>query len=153
MRHETQGEAENLQNNRLPVRVRPTPVFESYVMTRSRSKFGAEIRLLRRAKNLTLADVSEIVEISIVYLSDIERGNRLLDGRSRLVRHLAIAVGAEDDLENLIQLAAMDNGSVNIATNSLSNQAVCCLVKLSCNADRVSSETWNKIRTLLECVR
>jgi transcriptional regulator with XRE-family HTH domain len=40
------------------------------------SLFTNRIREIRKAKKLTLADVSERTGVSIAYLSDIERGNR-----------------------------------------------------------------------------
>jgi transcriptional regulator with XRE-family HTH domain len=56
------------------------------------------IREIRKAKNLTLADISGSVGISIAYLSDIERGNR--HGTAGTIQRIADALGVSvADLE------------------------------------------------------
>ena len=49
------------------------------------------IREIRKAKNLTLADISSSVGISIAYLCDIERGNR--HGSEGTLKRIADALG------------------------------------------------------------
>jgi len=49
------------------------------------------IREIRKAKNLTLADVSGSIGISIAYLSDIENGNR--HGSAETLKRIADALG------------------------------------------------------------
>lgn len=56
------------------------------------------IREIRKAKNLTLADISGSIGISIAYLSDIERGNRR--GSDGTLKRIATALGVSvSDLE------------------------------------------------------
>lgn len=60
--------------------------------------FHNRIREIRKAKNMTLADISVAVGISIPYLSDIERGNR--HGSDGTLQRIADALGvAVADLE------------------------------------------------------
>lgn len=49
------------------------------------------IREIRKAKNLTLAEISGSIGISIAYLSDIERGNRR--GSDGTLKRIADALG------------------------------------------------------------
>lgn len=49
------------------------------------------IREIRKAKNMTLAQVSENAGFSIPYLSDIERGNR--HGSNETLQRIADALG------------------------------------------------------------
>lgn len=56
------------------------------------------IREIRKAKNLTLADISASTGFSIAYLSDIERGNR--PGSHGSLQRIADALGVKvADLE------------------------------------------------------
>lgn len=60
--------------------------------------FHNRIREIRKARNMTLADISGSVGISIAYLSDIERGNR--HGTAGTLQRIADALGVSvDDLE------------------------------------------------------
>ena len=60
--------------------------------------FSNRIREIRKAKNLTLADISGSIGISIAYLSDIERGNR--HGSNGTLKRIADALGVSvDELE------------------------------------------------------
>ena len=59
---------------------------------------GNKIREIRKAKNLTLADVSGSIGISIAYMSDIEKGNRR--GTEGTLKRIAEALGVKiEDLE------------------------------------------------------
>ena len=56
------------------------------------------IREIRKAKSLTLADISGSAGISIAYLCDIERGNR--HGSEGTLKRIAEALGVTvNDLE------------------------------------------------------
>lgn len=57
--------------------------------------FDNHIREIRKAKNLTLADVSAKTGVTIAYLSDIERGNR--HGSSVTRRKIADVLGCTVD--------------------------------------------------------
>ena len=55
------------------------------------SKFENRIREIREQKKMTLKQIAEQVEISVPYLSDIERGNRR--GSSATIGRIAEARG------------------------------------------------------------
>ena len=56
------------------------------------------IREIRKAKNLTLADISGSIGISVAYLSEIERGSR--HGSYGTLKRIADALGVSvSDLE------------------------------------------------------
>ena len=55
------------------------------------SKFENRIREIREQKKMTLKQIAEQVEISVPYLSDIERGNRR--GSSATICRIAEALG------------------------------------------------------------
>ena len=62
------------------------------------STFNNRIREIRKAKKLTLAEISGSIGISVAYLSDIERGNR--HGSDRTLRLIAESLGVSvADLE------------------------------------------------------
>ena len=54
-------------------------------------RFSNKIRELRKKKGMTLADLAGKVEISIAFLSDIERGNRR--GSSATIGRIAEELG------------------------------------------------------------
>ena len=49
-------------------------------------RFGDLLRRLRRKANRTLGDVARLLGVSVVYLSDIERGNRRPLSRERILK-------------------------------------------------------------------
>ena len=55
------------------------------------SKFENRIREIRKQKKMSLRQIAEQVEISVPYLSDIERGNRR--GSSATIGRIAEALG------------------------------------------------------------
>lgn len=56
------------------------------------------IREIRKAKNMTLAEISSEIGISVAYLSDIERGNR--HGSEGTLKRIADVLGVKvADLE------------------------------------------------------
>ena len=60
--------------------------------------YSNRIREIRKSKNLTLAEISSEIGISVAYLSDIERGNR--HGSDGTLKRIADALGvAVADLE------------------------------------------------------
>lgn len=56
-----------------------------------KADFQNRIREIRVSKKLTLAEISEMIGVSIAYLSDIERGNRHGSGTTR--QRIADALG------------------------------------------------------------
>lgn len=76
--------------------------------------FGVEIRRLRRQAGLTLADLAEAVGVSIVYVSQIERGDRHPPSPEG-IRKLAARLGVPEQYGRLQALADRSRPSVEIA--------------------------------------
>jgi transcriptional regulator with XRE-family HTH domain len=72
-------------------------------------RFGDLLRKLRREAGKTLGDVARELEVSIVYLSDIERGNRKPFSTDRLIK-IADYLGA--DAGPLIEAADREKGII-----------------------------------------
>ena len=49
-------------------------------------RFGGALRRLRREAGRTLSDLASLLGVSIVYVSDVERGNRKPLGNERILR-------------------------------------------------------------------
>jgi transcriptional regulator with XRE-family HTH domain len=49
-------------------------------------RFGEVLRQFRREANKTLGDVARLLDVSTVYVSDVERGNRKPFARARILK-------------------------------------------------------------------
>ncbi len=74
-----------------------------------RERFGTALRTARQQAGRTLADVAQLLDVSIAYLSDVERGNRRPFGHARIVR---IAEFLNTDPTPLLCAAAIDKGMI-----------------------------------------
>lgn len=74
-----------------------------------RERFGDLLRRLRRKSNKTLGDVARKLGVSIVYLSDVERGNRKPFTADRLV---TLAQYLDTDPMELIEAAGRERGII-----------------------------------------
>jgi transcriptional regulator with XRE-family HTH domain len=72
-------------------------------------RFGDLLRRLRRKADKTLGDVARELDISIVYLSDVERGNRKPFANERLIQ---LATFLKVDAEELIEAADKERGII-----------------------------------------
>lgn len=73
-------------------------------------RFGDLLRKLRRNADRTLGEVAKEIGVSIVYLSDVERGNRKPFGTDRLIEiasylnaDAAMLIGAADREKGVIE--------------------------------------------------
>ena len=74
-----------------------------------RERFGTALRTARQQAGRTLADVAQLLDVSIAYLSDVERGNRRPFGNARIVR---IAEFLNTDPTPLLCAATIDKGMI-----------------------------------------
>jgi transcriptional regulator with XRE-family HTH domain len=74
-----------------------------------RERFGDLLRTLRRKANKTLGNVARELGVSIVYLSDVERGNRKPFNTERLIQ---LARYLEVDAAALIEAADKERGII-----------------------------------------
>jgi transcriptional regulator with XRE-family HTH domain len=72
-------------------------------------RFGDLLRKLRRKANKTLGDVANILDLSVVYLSDVERGNRKPLSRERILK---VAAFLEVDAAELMEAADRERGFI-----------------------------------------
>lgn len=72
-------------------------------------RFGDLLRMLRREAGKTLGDVARELGVSIVYLSDVERGNRKPFNTERLVK---TARFLKTDPKKLIEAADREKGFI-----------------------------------------
>lgn len=72
-------------------------------------RFGDLLRRLRRKASKTLGDVAREIGVSVVYLSDVERGNRKPLNNDRIVQ---IASFLGSDPTRLIEAADQERGFI-----------------------------------------
>ena len=72
-------------------------------------RFGDALRKARRSAGKTLGDVARLLEVSVVYVSDVERGNRRPFNNERLLK---IAKFVETDPAPLIAAADIERGVI-----------------------------------------
>jgi transcriptional regulator with XRE-family HTH domain len=72
-------------------------------------RFGDLLRQQRRKADKTLGDVARLLGVSVVFLSDVERGNRRPLGNERLIR---IAEFLDVDPAPLIEAADRERGFI-----------------------------------------
>jgi transcriptional regulator with XRE-family HTH domain len=72
-------------------------------------RFGELLRKLRRKSDKTLGDVARMLGVSVVYLSDVERGNRKPFNNDRIVK---IGEYLGEDAADLIEAADRERGFI-----------------------------------------
>jgi transcriptional regulator with XRE-family HTH domain len=86
----------------------------------SKSAFGSLLRKTRQGTKKTLGDLAKALDVSVVYVSDIERGNRA-PFRAELIEKAADFLGV--DARELLRAAAEVKGAFQVRTDSLPPQA------------------------------
>ena len=72
-------------------------------------RFGDLLRRMRRAADLTMGQVATVLGISVVYLSDVERGNRKPFSNDRIIK---IAELLKEDPAPLMEAADWERGFI-----------------------------------------
>lgn len=72
-------------------------------------RFGDLLRKLRRKAGKTLGDVADLLGLSVVFVSDVERGNRKPFSNDRIVK---IAAFLNEDPTPLIEAADRERGFI-----------------------------------------
>jgi transcriptional regulator with XRE-family HTH domain len=112
--------------------------------------FGARVRELRRARNLTMAEMAKAVGVSSAYLSALEHGKR-----GRPSWHLVQAIIAHlniiwDDAEDLIRLSRVSHPRISIDTAGLEPSATELANQLAKSIGKLDQPT---IRKMLDLVK
>jgi transcriptional regulator with XRE-family HTH domain len=116
-----------------------------------KSLFGEELRRLRRAKEMSLADLSDAIGCSIVYTSDVERGKRNPPSPDK-IRKLLAKLGEEERLAEMLKLAAQSRQSIEIPVEDKNDQVADMLVALArrCDEGSMDDELAKKIKEILD---
>lgn len=115
------------------------------------SLFGEEIRRLRRAKEMSLADLADAIKCSIVFMSDVERGRRNPPNPEK-IRRLLAKLGEEERLSEMLKLAARSRQSIEIPVGDKNDQVADMLVALArrCDEGGMDDELARKIKEILD---
>jgi len=114
-------------------------------------RFGDELRRLRREAGLNLADLADVLDRSIVFVSEIERG-RKNPPPPDAIRKLLIRLGHEEKLLEFLRLAVQARESVEISVKNKGKEVTDLLLALArrCDEDELDEATADKMRRLLE---
>ena len=101
-------------------------------MVSRKQSFGSELRRLREeAKGEPrMSDLAEAIDVSVVYISDIERDRRNPPSPEKIFKMLE-AIGKEDQIDWMLQLAAKSRRSVEISVENKSDRAIFALASLA----------------------
>ncbi len=72
-------------------------------------RFGDALRKARHRAKKTLGDIAKLLDVSVVYISDVERGNRRPFGNERIIK---IARFVKTDPAPLIAAADLERGVI-----------------------------------------
>ncbi|MEI7893891.1 MAG: helix-turn-helix transcriptional regulator [Myxococcales bacterium] len=111
-----------------------------------RHAFGERLRELRKTANKTLGELAAILGVSIVYVSDVERGNRP-PFRAELIEKIAASLGI--DGTELHKLAAEGRGAFELRTDRIPERAHEFMAGLA-RGDQYPDEFWETVTQLAE---
>jgi transcriptional regulator with XRE-family HTH domain len=106
-----------------------------------RRAFGERLRTLRKKAEKTLGDVAGVLDVSVVYVSDVERGNRP-PLRPDLIDKAAVLLGA--DGAELHKLAAEVRGAFELRTDRMPERAKEFVAGLA-RGDQYPEDFWEKV--------
>lgn len=109
-----------------------------------RRAFGERLRELRKRAGKTLGDVADVLGVSVVYVSDVERGNRA-PLRPDLVDKVADALGA--DAAELHRLAAEVRGAFELPTERMPERAREFVAGLA-RGDQYPDDFWEQVMSM-----
>jgi transcriptional regulator with XRE-family HTH domain len=112
--------------------------------TDRRRAFGDRLRALRKKANKTLGDIATVLDVSVVYMSDVERGNRppLRQDLIDKIADLLEADGAE-----LHKLAAEARGAFELRTDRIPERAREFMAGLA-RGDQYPDGFWDEVARL-----
>ena len=112
--------------------------------------FGARLRALRAAANMTQKQLAARLEISAAYLSALEHGRRGAPG-SGLVHQLCDTFGLIwDEAEDLAQLARLSHPRVVVDTAGLTPEQTALANRLAQTIRRLTPETVASLHAVLD---
>jgi transcriptional regulator with XRE-family HTH domain len=112
--------------------------------TDRRRAFGDRLRALRKKANKTLGDIASVLDVSVVYLSDVERGNRP-PLRQDLIDKIAGLLDADGG--ELHKLAAEARGAFELRTDRIPERAKEFVAGLA-RGDQYPDDFWEEVARL-----
>jgi transcriptional regulator with XRE-family HTH domain len=106
-----------------------------------RRAFGERLRALRKGAGKTLGDVAEALGVSVVYVSDVERGNRS-PLRPDLIDSVSNLLGC--DTAELHKLAAEVRGAFELRTDRMPEPAKEFVAGLA-RGDQYPEDFWEQV--------
>jgi transcriptional regulator with XRE-family HTH domain len=113
-----------------------------------RRTFGSELRRIREAQQATLKDLAEVIDVSIVFISDVERDRRNPPPSDRIARLLDF-LGATERLDEMLMLAAVSRNTVEISIENKPEATIKAIASLARRADDIPESMWNEILKLV----
>ena len=112
-------------------------------------RFGDALRRARQGAGNTLGDVAKLLDVSVVYVSDVERSNRRPFSNERIIK---IAEFVKTDPAHLITLADVERGVIEYDITKASQLEVAVVGGLVSGLARggVTDEQLQQIRDILE---
>ncbi len=112
--------------------------------------FGKELRKLRKRAGLTLREVTDRVGISIVYLSQIETGERV-PPEVKVIDAILLAVNAHDKLSWFVSMSAEERAEITFDLKGVSSRVRGNVARLATilHSKRPSMEFVTRLEELL----
>ena len=112
--------------------------------------FGTELRRIRRTAGFTLVDLAEAASCSVVYVSQIERGDKPPPSDER-IKAMLIRLGCVERFPDMLALAARSRRAVEIALKNKSDEETNMLLALArkSEAGEITDAIAQQIRDLL----
>ena len=112
-------------------------------------RFGNALRRARQDAGKTLGDVARLLDVSVVYVSDVERNNRRPFSNERIIK---IAEFVETDPATLIALADIGRGVIEYDITKATQLEAAVVGGLVSGLARggVTDEQLHQIREILE---
>lgn len=113
--------------------------------------FGDELRRLRKAASLSLAELADAAGCSIVHVSDVERGKKN-PPQTAIIEKMLKRMRREEQLPKMLVLAAQSRRSIEISVERTDANVASMLVALArrCDEGQLDPETARKIREILD---
>lgn len=118
-----------------------------------RVTFGSELRRLRRAdpRKLSIVDLAPVIEVSLSYLSDVERDAKAPPSPIKIYKLLE-HLNATHEYEYMIKLASVARKSVEFSLKELPDNGVRALMTLARRTESgdMSNIDWDKLLKAME---
>ena len=115
------------------------------------STFGNELRIVRRNAKLTLLDLAKVAQLSVAYVSQIERGERNPPDQSVIASWLTL-MNCSSRLQEFLNLAKSSMTRVSVPLDNKREGANSVLTALarSYEANNLGEDVWMEIKKILE---